>query len=167
MEATRCEAAADKRSEILLRKRKTMKTFRSFVKPCGVAAITAFTVAAFATVTVNAQDIGSPKGGAAKLVKPIVTSANVMNPKSDVTTEMACPKCKIVTATYTNIEKGHIKTTTLGQKDLCPTCEQKFVTVGVGKAKQNIVKHICKESGRMDGSCCVAKKDAASATGVN
>ena len=79
---------------------------------------------------------------------------------------MACPKCKTITVTYVNTEKGHIKTTTTGEEHLCPGCEQKFTVVGEGKGKRDVVTHVCTKCGSTDAFCCVSKKEGTPTKGM-
>ena len=45
---------------------------------------------------------------------------------------MVCAKCKSVVVERVNVEKGHIKTVTVGEKHMCPGCKS---TIEVVSAK--------------------------------
>ncbi|HXG49346.1 MAG TPA: hypothetical protein VNO52_17105 [Methylomirabilota bacterium] len=79
---------------------------------------------------------------------------------------MSCPKCKNITVTYVTKEKGHIETTTAGIKHTCPGCQNKIEVTGHGKAKKNVVKHVCQKCGSKSAFCCVLKKGAAPTEGM-
>jgi hypothetical protein len=113
------------------------------------------------TTAVSAQD-----KGASKLMKPIRSWEDVSGLKAGDMVAMACPKCKTITVTYVTTEKGHIRKTITGQEHLCPGCEQKFVVVGEGKGKHNVVTHVCKKCGSTDAFCCVMQKGGAPTKGM-
>ncbi len=113
-----------------------------------------------------AEPMKSMKGGEMMMMKPITSSTNVVDLKDGDMVAMACPKCKTVAVTHINTEKGHIKTATVGQKHLCPGCEQKFVVVGEGKSKHDTITHVCKDCGSKDAFCCVVKKDGEPTKGM-
>jgi hypothetical protein len=100
------------------------------------------------------------------MMKPITSPEDVAGLKDGDMVAMACPKCKTVMVTHVNTQKGHIKTATTGPADICPGCEQKFTVVGEGKAKHNVVTHMCKKCGSTDAFCCVMKKDGAPTKGM-
>jgi hypothetical protein len=99
------------------------------------------------------------------LGKPISTPEDVANLKNGDMVAMACPKCKTIMVTYVSTEKSRSSTeTTLGHA--CPGCEQKFVVVGEGKEKHNVVQHVCKKCGSTDAFCCVMTKVAKPTQGM-
>jgi hypothetical protein len=100
------------------------------------------------------------------MMKPITSPADVAGLKDGDMVAMACPKCKTIMVTHINTEKGHIKTSTTLPEDVCPGCEQKFTVVGEGKAKHNVVTHVCKKCGNTDAFCCVMKKDGEPTKGM-
>ena len=104
--------------------------------------------------------------GASKLMKPITSYNDVTSLKDGDMVAMACPKCKTISITYITTEKGHIKTGTPGEEHLCPGCEQKFVTIGQGKAKHDTITHVCKKCGSKDAFCCVLKQDEGPTKGM-
>jgi predicted RNA-binding Zn-ribbon protein involved in translation (DUF1610 family) len=145
-----------------------MKTNRSVYKfILGMGAAFALAMAASPLLAASADEPMKPmKGGEMMMMKPITSSTNVVDLKDGDMVAMACPKCKTITVTHVNTEKGHIKTTTTGQEHLCPGCEQKFTVVGVGKGKHDVVTHVCKNCGSTDAFCCVMKKDGEPTKGM-
>jgi predicted RNA-binding Zn-ribbon protein involved in translation (DUF1610 family) len=134
-----------------------MKTSNSSFKLCNLTTTLAMTMA-ITVLFVTA--LGAQEKGASKLMKPILSSADVAGLKDGDMVAMACPKCKTITVTSVSTAKGHIKTTSPGQEHLCPGCEQKFVVTGEGKSKHDVVTHVCKKCGSTDAFCCVMKKDS-------
>jgi len=101
-----------------------------------------------------AQEKGSAKGGASKLLPPgLVYPAKAAEP-------MKCAACKDALVSAPNREvrsagareligSGHATI----RKHLCATCETTFEVRGHGKAKRDVAVHICGE--------CLAKAKAA------
>ena len=145
-----------------------MKTKRTVHKIIlGMGSAFALAIAASLPLAASAGEPMKPmKGGEMMMMKPITSSADVAGLKDGEMVAMACPKCKTIMVTHVNTEKGHIKTATPGQEHLCPGCEQKFVVVGEGKSKHDVVTHVCKECGSTDAFCCVMKKDGGSTKGM-
>ena len=119
---------------------------------------TAFAMAVAITL-LSAATAGAQGHGASKLMKPITSYEDVAGLKDGDMVAMSCPKCKTISVTYINTEKGHIKTSTPGQEHLCPGCEQKFVVVGEGKSKHDTITHVCKKCGSTEAFCCVMSKN--------
>ena len=133
----------------------------------GTGAALALAMAASLPVTARAAEPMKPmKGGEMLMMKPITSSEDVAGLKGGDMVAMACPKCKTIMVTYVKTEKGHIKTTTTLPADVCPGCEQKFVVVGEGKGKHNVVTHVCKKCGSTDAFCCVMKKGSEPTKGM-
>jgi hypothetical protein len=145
-----------------------MKTYKRVFKiVVGVGAALAFAMAASLPVAVRAAEPMKPmKEGEMLVMRPITSSQDVAGLKDGDMVAMACPKCKTIAVTYVKTEKGHIKTTTAGQEHLCPGCEQKFVVVGEGKGKHDVVTHVCKKCGSTDAFCCVMKKGSEPTKGM-
>ena len=100
------------------------------------------------TLSTQAQDKGSAKGGGQKLIqaKPIAKAVDAQKLKQGDTIVSACPKCK--TMNYTRID-GSAKGGGLGQtKDssACPACDSKL--------NGDSAKHLCKLCGG-EMMCCV------------
>ena len=114
--------------------------------------------AAFAlALTVNAAD---QVKGAEKLVsKPIRTLGDLSTVQAGDMMVMSCPKCKNVTISYVEPTfkatepKDKVKT-----QHTCPGCNTTMVVEGHGKAKKDVVKHVCMKCGSKEASCCVMKK---------
>jgi hypothetical protein len=133
----------------------------------GMGAAFALAMAASLPLAAGADQPMKPmKGGEMMTMKPITSSADVADLKDGDMVAMACPKCKTITVTHINTQKGHIKTTSTGQEDLCPGCEQKFTVVGEGKDKQSVVTHVCKKCGSTDAFCCIMRKNSATTEGM-
>ena len=101
-----------------------------------------------------AQEKGSAKGGASKLLFP----GTVYSGKAAVS--MKCPACKDVTVSAPNRELRGAgarelsgATGVVTAKHLCSTCGTTFEVRGHGKAKRDVPVHVCGE--------CVAKANAA------
>lgn len=118
------------------------------------------------TWTAQAQEKGSAKGGATLLLKPIKTAQDIEALKPGDAVVMSCPKCKTITVTYVETTKGHIKEEKAKQEHLCPGCQTKIETQGVGKAAKDEVVHVCKKCGSKDVMCCVLKKGSGSTKGM-
>ena len=145
-----------------------MKTINSTAL-AGMVAIALFSLAGLAQAQfkpVGDDGIAASPKVRSMMMKPITSPADVAGLKDGDMVAMACPKCKTVTVTYVNTEKGHIKTATTVPADMCPGCEQKFTVVGEGKGKHNVVTHVCKKCGSTDAFCCVMKKDGEPTKGM-
>ena len=136
-----------------------MKTNISSIKTTVITIIAA--VAVFgAAGHLNAQEKGSAKGGAGQLMsKPIKTLEDLSALQPGDMMVMSCPKCKNVTISYVEPTfkamepKNKVKT-----QHTCPGCNTTIVVEGHGKAKKDVVKHVCMSCGSKDASCCVMKK---------
>ena len=116
----------------------------------------------------NAQAQGSAKGGAGQLVsKPIRTLGDLSNVQTGDMMVMSCPKCKDVTISYVEPTfkamepKDKVKT-----QHTCPSCNSTIVVEGFGKAKKDVVKHVCMKCGSKEASCCVMKKSGEPTKGM-
>ena len=79
---------------------------------------------------------------------------------------MSCPKCKTIAVHYVETTKGHIKDDKVKLEHLCPGCQTKIETTGVGKAAKDAVVHSCKKCGSEDVMCCVLKKGSGPTKGM-
>ena len=111
-------------------------------------------VAVLLTPAAIAQEKGSAKGGASKLL----FSAPVYGGKAAVS--MKCPACKDVAVSAPNRERRGAgareltgATDTTIAKHLCSTCGTTFEVRGHGKAKRDVPVHVCGD--------CLAKANAA------
>ena len=112
-----------------------------------------------------AQEKGSGKGGASQLLKPIKTTQDIEALQPGDAVVMSCAKCKTIAVHYVETTKGHIKDDKVKQEHLCPGCQTKIETTGVGKAAKDAVVHACKKCGSEDVMCCVLKKGSEHSTG--
>lgn len=116
---------------------------------------------------VNVQAADQVKGGQKLMqLKPIKTTQDIEALQSGDAVVMSCPKCKTITVAYVETTKGHIKEEKLKQEHLCPGCQTKIETKGVGKAAKQEVVHVCKECGSHDVMCCVLKKGSGQTKGT-
>jgi hypothetical protein len=106
--------------------------------------------------------------GAQKLMelKPIKTVQDLEALEQGDAVVMSCPKCKTITVAYVETTKGHIQENKVKQEHLCPGCETKIETKGVGKAAKQEVVHVCKKCGSKDIMCCVLKKGSGPTKGM-
>ena len=112
-------------------------------------------------ISSSAQEKGSAKGGAQQLMqsKPIRTLEDLSAIQPGDMMVMSCPKCKNVTIHYVEPTfkamepKNKMKT-----QHTCPGCNTTITVEGHGKAKKDVVKHVCQTCGSKDAFCCVMKK---------
>ncbi len=138
-----------------------MKITNTWFRTLGIFAL------AFGLSLLLVGNLSAQEKGATKLMKRIATSQDVANLQEGDMIAMACPKCQTITVTFIKTEKGHIQTATPGQEHLCPGCEQKFVVVGEGKNKHEVVTHVCKKCGSKDAFCCIARKGEEATKGMD
>jgi hypothetical protein len=117
----------------------------------------------------SAQEKGSAKGGAQQLMsKPIRTLEDLSAIQPGDMMVMSCPKCKNVTVTYVaptfkaTEPKENVKT-----QHLCPSCATTITAEGHGKAKKDVLKHVCTTCGSKDAFCCVLKKNGDPTKGMD
>jgi hypothetical protein len=114
-----------------------------------------------------AQEKGTAKGGATQLMKPLRTPQDLGQVKPGDMMVMACPKCKDVTVRYVEPTfkatepKDKVKT-----QHTCPGCNTTITVEGHGKAKKDVLKHVCMTCGSKDAFCCVLKKGSAPTKGM-
>lgn len=115
----------------------------------------------------TAAEKGSARGGASDLLmKRITTPAEAEALKPGDELAMVCSKCKSVVVHRVNVEKGHIKTMTIGEKHLCPGCDSTIEVTGFGKGKHDEVKHVCQKCGDDSAFCCATKPGAGATRGM-
>jgi len=102
--------------------------------------VAAVAMSAWLPVAVNAEPLGSARGGASQLMnRPSVVA------EAPKVTVMACPKCKTEYAVKTDLsERGANKPAKLVGKHLCGMCSTELKTVGVGKHAVDVAMHVCK-----------------------
>ena len=127
--------------------------------------ITGLAVAALAWLPASAP--AQEMKGAEKLMK-IQTVKDVQKLEAGDTIVMSCPKCK-ETYTHVVVKSRHAVTAdelkTTGTH-LCPSCDTKLVTQGVGKEAKEVLVHTCKVCGSEDVMCCVMKKGSHATKGM-
>ena len=104
--------------------------------------------------------------GAQLLMKPIKTVEDVSKLEPGDMVAMSCPKCKTITVTYIETEKGHVKTEKATQKHMCPGCANIIQTEGRGKQATDKVVHVCTKCGSKEAFCCVLKKGSGPTKGM-
>lgn len=120
----------------------------------GAAAV--FAMAAYFAPSSPAAE--TMKGGQQLLqMNQINTPAQAEDLKAGDQVAMVCAKCKSVVVERVNVEKGHIKTVTVGEKHMCPGCKSTIEVVGQGRGKTDAVKHVCKACGDDSAFCCASK----------
>jgi predicted RNA-binding Zn-ribbon protein involved in translation (DUF1610 family) len=123
----------------------------------------ALAIAALIVMPVNssAQEKGSAKGLGQKMMKsqPVRTLEDLSTIQPGDMMVMSCPKCKSVTVTYVEPTfKGTATKEKVKTQHTCPGCNTTITVEGHGKAKKNVVKHVCQNCGSKDAFCCVMKK---------
>lgn len=121
-----------------------------------IAAVTLFG----ATGQLHAQEKGSAKGGAGQLMsKPIRTAADLATVQPGDMMVMSCPKCKNVTVRYVEPTfKAMDAKDKAAIRHACPGCDTTVAMEGHGKAKREVLKHVCQKCGSSDAFCCVVRK---------
>jgi hypothetical protein len=128
----------------------------------------AVTLIAFAPFAANAQGKGSGKGGAQQLMKPVTTVQDLGTVKPGDMMVMSCPRCKNVAVTYVEPTfKATEPTEKVKTQHTCPSCGTISTVEGHGKAKQDVLKHVCTNCGSKDAFCCVLKNDGTSTKGMH
>jgi len=120
-------------------------------------------------VNSSAQEKGSAKGCAQQLMqsKPVKTLEDLSAVHPGDMMVMSCPKCKNVTVSYVEPTfkatepKEKVKT-----QHTCPSCDNTITVEGHGKAKKDVVTHVCKTCGSKDAFCCVLKKGSGPAASI-
>ena len=126
-----------------------MKTMNRISVLAAVAALAAFSAAAFA------GDTGSARGGAANLLSPIKTDA----PATDAIA-MSCPKCKDTVVMVDRASpKGRLEKVALLSHG-CPACVTKVAVSGMGRTRTETRTHSCSKAvcGSADLACCATRK---------
>jgi hypothetical protein len=107
------------------------------------------------------------KGGERLLdLQGIKTQAEADALKPGDTMAMVCAKCKSVVIHNITTEKGHVKTMTVGEKHLCPSCNSTITIVGVGHGAHDEANHVCGKCGSDSAFCCATKPGSAPTEGM-
>lgn len=144
-----------------------MKTNIDLIKTTVITILA--TVAVFGAFgQLNAQEKGSAKGGARQLMsKPIKTLEDLSALQPGDMMVMSCPKCKNVIINYVEPTfKAMASKDKVKSKHTCPGCNTTIVVEGHGKAKKDVVKHVCMNCGSKDAFCCVMKKSGEPTKGM-
>ena len=111
------------------------------------------------TYTSFAAETKTGKGGASELMsKPIRTADDLQGLQAGDMMVMSCSKCKDVTVSYVEPtfkateSKDKVRT-----QHTCPGCNNIITVEGHGKAKKDVMTHVCKTCGSKDAFCCVVK----------
>ena len=116
---------------------------------------------------VNVQAADQVKGGQKLMaLKPVKTIQDLEALEQGDAVVMSCPKCKTITVAYVETTKGQVKEEKVKREHLCPGCQTKIETKGVGKAAKQEVVHVCKMCGSQDVMCCVLKKGSGPTKGM-
>jgi predicted RNA-binding Zn-ribbon protein involved in translation (DUF1610 family) len=114
-----------------------------------------------------AQEKGSAKGGAQQLMKPVRTPQDLGELKPGDMMVMSCPKCKNVSVTYVEPTfKAMEPKEKVKAQHTCPSCATTTTVEGHGKAKKDVLKHVCTTCGSKDAFCCVLKKSSGPTKGM-
>ena len=107
----------------------------------------------------SAQEKGTAKGGATQLMRPVRTPQDLGDLKPGDMMVMSCPKCKNVTVSYVEPTfKATEPKEKVKNQHTCPSCGTTTAVEGHGKAKKDVLKHVCTTCGSKDAFCCVVKK---------
>ncbi len=133
----------------------------------GVSIALVVAAAAFMPANALAQDKGSAKGGSQLLMKPIKTAQDLEALQPGDMIAMSCPKCKNITVTYVEPTfKATESKEKVKSQHTCPGCGTIITVEGHGKAKKDVLKHVCQTCGSKDAFCCVLKKGSAPTKGM-
>lgn len=122
--------------------------------------------AAFA-LTLNANAADQLKGAERLMSKPLRTATDLSTVQPGDMTVMSCPKCKNVTVHYVQPTfKANEPKDKVRIQHTCPGCNTTISVEGHGKAKKDVLKHICQNCGSKDAFCCVIKRDGEPTKGM-
>lgn len=130
--------------------------------------VIALMVAAWLPPAANAADEMKPMKGGEHLMmlSNIKTRAQAEQLQPGDSMAMVCAKCRSVMVQRVNLDKGHIKTMTVGEKHLCPGCNSTIKVVGTGKGARDEVKHTCEKCGDDSAFCCATKPGSRPTAGM-
>ncbi len=138
-----------------------MKNAKTPRLPLAVALALSAALLALASDIAAAQEVGSARGGAMKLLQRD-RPAQVQPAEADVQI-MSCPKCQDEWTTRpADLTRGAgaralltgAPATERVSRHLCEGCETTLEVAGHGKAKHQVVKHTCTTCGAENGACC-------------
>ena len=105
---------------------------------------------AFAAWLPNAARAAEHEGDMSGMnMNHIKTQAEAEALKPGDSMSMTCTKCKSVMVQKVGTDKAHIKMMTIGEKVMCHACDGmvEVVGTGIGKGKNEEVKHVCSKCG--------------------
>jgi hypothetical protein len=142
-----------------------MKTsISSKVSLCGGIALALATIVWLPVTSRAAEPM---KGGEHMLhLQGIKSQAEADALKPGDTMAMVCAKCKSVMIHNVTMQKGHVKSMTVGEKHLCPGCSSTIKVVGVGHGAHDEVKHVCEKCGEDSVFCCANKPGSGATEGM-
>lgn len=91
----------------------------------------------------------------AQVATPIHTVADATAVKPGSTVVASCPKCRNVMVTHVVSTKPHKTSTVRVPAHACPACHTKIEVVGMGKAKERKLTHVCPMCGSKEAFCSV------------
>jgi hypothetical protein len=108
------------------------------------------------------------RGGASRLMEMnrINTPAQAEALKPGDAIAMACKKCESLTVMIVTRDSKHHTKMIPGEKHLCPGCKSTIEVVGHGKAKTDVVKHVCKACGDESAFCCATTPGSGATPGM-
>jgi ribosomal protein S27E len=132
-----------------------MKTVKNKIMAIGFAVAVA--VAFWAPEITHAAD--QVKGAEKLMSKPVKSLDDLSAIQPGDMMVMSCPKCKNATVHFV---EPTFKATESREKvktqHTCPGCNNTITVEGHGKAKKDVITHVCQTCGSKDAFCCVVKK---------
>lgn len=126
-----------------------MKTSRINILTAVSASCVLLVALLMPATSLMAGEIATGKGNAKLLMKQQAP------PAYSGQHSMACPRCQDEFMKRVDTSaRGAIKPTITVAHHLCGACETKLSTVGAGKAKKDIVSHVCNVGGVPNLTCC-------------
>ncbi len=118
---------------------------------------------------VQAQELGSAKGGATKLLElsgpRVASTSEAAVTKPGDSKAMSCAKCKDEFVTRVDLSaRGANKPAYTVATHLCDGCGTDWNVVGHGKAKASVASHKCTSCGAESVACCSTTKAGGTAT---
>ena len=144
-----------------------MKTTSYISNKLGLACAALVLAASLPIAASAAEPMKPMKGGEhLMMLNHINTPAQAEELQPGDSMAMVCTKCKSVAVEHVTIEKGHIRTVTVGEKHLCPGCGGHIEVVGHGKQKTDVVTHTCSKCGDDSAFCCATKAGSGASMGM-
>lgn len=145
-----------------------MKTTNKLIHKLSIGSALCIVLALAASLPGSANAADQVKGGERQLnLLGIKTRADAEALKPGDTVAMVCSKCQTVFIERVTTEKGHLKTLTPGTTHACAGCNSTIEVVGHGKAKTDVVKHVCKACGDNSAFCCATKPGDGATKGMD